>query len=99
LLRFGQYARPTADGHDRTTDAPKQRFNGAKLRATLAVGVQERGHARSEVTKTRPRALEGPRHPIDTPTPVVLVAAWLIGVGQSEGRAAKGYERRARPVQ
>ena len=31
-------ARPTGDGHDRTTDAPAQRFNGVNLRATLEVG-------------------------------------------------------------
>jgi hypothetical protein len=29
---------PTGDGHDRTTDAPAQCFNGAKLRETLEVG-------------------------------------------------------------
>jgi hypothetical protein len=39
LLRLGKScAHPTGDGHDRTTDAPAQRFNGAKLRATLEVG-------------------------------------------------------------
>ena len=34
-------ARPTGDGHDRTTDAPAQRFNGVNLRATLEVGVRQ----------------------------------------------------------
>jgi hypothetical protein len=39
LLRLVSWcARPTGDGHDRTTDAPAQRFNGANLRATLEVG-------------------------------------------------------------
>jgi hypothetical protein len=31
-------ARPTGDGHDRTTDAHKQRLNGTNLTATLEVG-------------------------------------------------------------
>jgi hypothetical protein len=31
-------ARPTGDSHGRTTDVPKQRFNGTNLRATLEVG-------------------------------------------------------------
>jgi hypothetical protein len=34
--------------------------------------------------------------PKDTLTLVVLIAAWLIGVGQSEGRA-KGEPQKARP--
>ena len=34
----GHCARPTGDSYGRTTDAPAQRFNGAKLRATLEVG-------------------------------------------------------------
>jgi hypothetical protein len=39
LLRFGQEcAHPTGGSHGRTTKAPAQRFNGAKLRATLEVG-------------------------------------------------------------
>jgi hypothetical protein len=39
LLRFGQFCgRPTEDGHNRTTDAPAQRFNCVNLRGTLEVG-------------------------------------------------------------
>jgi hypothetical protein len=39
LLRLRKSrAHPTGDGHDRTTDALAQRFNGANLRATLEVG-------------------------------------------------------------
>ena len=39
--------RPTGDGHDRTTDTPEQCFNGVNLRATLEVGYEKRGYARS----------------------------------------------------
>src|SRR5918993_3037821 len=61
--------RPTGDGHDRTTNAPAQRFNGAILRATLEVGYEERGYARSGVRKAWPKALKGPGHPAGQPDP------------------------------
>jgi len=39
LLRLEKScAHPTGDGHDRTTDAPEQRFNDVNLKATLEVG-------------------------------------------------------------
>ena len=39
LLRLGKNrAHPTGDGHDRTTNALAQRFNGVNLKATLELG-------------------------------------------------------------
>jgi hypothetical protein len=54
LLRLVSWcARLTGDSYGRTTDSSAQRFNGANLRATLEVGYEMYGHARSGVRKAQ----------------------------------------------
>jgi hypothetical protein len=60
-------ARPTGGSHALTTDAPEQCFTGVNLRATLEVGYEKRGHARSGVRKAWPKALKGPGYPVEHP--------------------------------
>jgi hypothetical protein len=73
LLRFGQLcARPTGDSHGRTTDAAAQRFNGENLTATLEVGYEKSGHARSGVKKRGQGQYKGQDTPKDGPAPSSL---------------------------